>query len=458
VFLEPPLTLNGLPLRYFLQFYPSSFFLLTNVVILSLAFLGSLVAQLACHLSLLDDLFVIKLILKPLQSFWYWFKFKFFPPKAIPKSVKLKVTKAKQGQARKLLKLLMFAAAALPTVSTPDACYKSNAGHDNPAKVITSTANLSAFNLQELTKRLSTTNLFSVFKGLISSPVTPVLLDCGASACTSPHMESFEPGTLKPLKSPIMMEGVGGGVEITMQGLLAYHTLDDNGAPVTIKVPGYYAPHLKQSLFSPQIMFMTSSPHASVLLSGTTAVLQLMTTVSITLHLDLHSQLFYMPTFNNVQDAADKLVCNLQLTQDSNQNLSQGQQNHFCFHHALVHIGFSTIRMIGKMGWLGLKGQQLGDSSSAPPLCASCQYGKGHMRNTGSKTSTPTVPAEGAISKNVLHRGELVCMDHFTITEHGHLWHTKGQEHVDKWFHGGTIFVDVGSGKFVLKFQVSLCC
>ena len=139
-----------------------------------------------------------------------------------------------------------------------------------------------------------------------------------------------------------------------------------------------------------------------------------------------------MPTFLNIQGAADELVCNLQLTQDSNHNLSRGQKNLLHFHHALVHIGLSTIHKIGKMGWLGLKGQQLGDPSSAPPLCASCQYGKGHMHNTGAKTSTPTAKAEGAISKNVLHRGELVCMDHFTVTEHGPLWHTKGQEHVDK--------------------------
>ena len=47
-------------------------------------------------------------------------------------------------------------------------------------------------------------------------------------------------------------------------------------------------------------------------------------------------------------------------------------------------------------------------------------------------------------------------MDHFTVTEHGRLWHTRGQESDDKRFSGGTIFVDVATGRIELKFQTSL--
>jgi len=294
-----------------------------------------------------------------------------------------------------------------------------------------------------------------MFNGVLKTPVQPVLLDCGASACTSPDLEAFEPESLCTLRKPIMMQGVGGGVEITMQGILSYQTLDDNGNPLTIRVPGYYAPHLKQSLFSPQILFMTSLPNASVLLSGTTAVINFSKSVSLTLQLDLQSRLFYMPTFSNVQQAADELLCNLSLTQDSNQNLSRGQKTLLRFHHALCHIGFGTIRKIGKLGWLGTKGLQLGDPTTTP-IYASCQYGKGHKRNTGASTTTPTSKPEGAISKDALTRGDLVCMDHFVVTEHGRLWTSKGHEPSDKRFCGGTIFVDVASGRIELKFQISL--
>ena len=198
---------------------------------------------------------------------------------------------------------------------------------------------------------------------MISSKVTPILLDCGASACTIPDNDAFEEGTIKPLKTPIVMKGVGGGVEITMQGIIKYNTVDDNGAPLTLRVPGYYAPHLHQSLSSPQILFMTSHPEASITINGTKAVLNLPNNVTLTMHLDLHSRLFYMHHFHNIQEAADELVCNLQLTQDGNQNLSRGQKNLLRFHPALVHVGFSTIQKIGKFGWLGARGQQLGDPS-----------------------------------------------------------------------------------------------
>jgi len=162
-----------------------------------------------------------------------------------------------------------------------------------------------------------------------------------------------------------------------------------------------------------------------------------------------------MPTFSNVQQAADELLCNLSLTHESNQNLSRGQKTVLRFHHALCHIGFSTIRKLGKLGWWGTKGLQLGDPTTTP-ICASCQYGKGHKRNPGASTTTPTSKSEGAISKDALKRGDMVCMDHFVVTEHGRLWTSKGHEPSDRRFCGGTIFVDVASGWIELKFQISL--
>jgi len=201
---------------------------------------------------------------------------------------------------------------------------------------------------------------------------------------------------------------------------------------------------------------MTSHPKAYLKMTADSAVLHLADDIMLTLHLDLRSRLYYMPTFTNIQEAANEVVKSLQLTQDSNANLSRGQKNLLRFHHALCHIGFSTIRKIGKLGWLGPKGLQLGDTSTASPLCASCQYGKGHRRNSGSSTTTSLPQAEGAISKNNLSRGDLVCLDHFQVTEHGRLWHTRGHESADKRYCGGTIFVDVATGRIELKFQVSL--
>ena len=267
----------------------------------------------------------------------------------------------------------MVASANLPHIDKLETPYLSHSGSTNENKIITSTSHLSAFNLQELKARLTRSNLFSLFNGLVSCDVRPVLLDCGASACTSPHIDDFEPGTLTNLPKPIFMEGVGGGVQITQEGILRYNTIDDDGHPLLLRVPGFYAPHLKQCLFSPQTLFMTSEKQASLSLSGSSAVLQFPNKATLTLHLDLQSRLFYIPCFHDVQEAANELLANLQLTQDSNSNLTRGQKQLLRFHHALCHIGFSTIRKIGKLGWLGSKGLNLGDPSTPAPLCASCQ-------------------------------------------------------------------------------------
>ena len=380
--------------------------------------------------------------------FWTWYKF--HPPKYKPIP-----SKAIQKKARQHLKLLMLASAVIPSMGSVDKPYLSKQGNINPNKIITSTTNLCGYNLTELKSRLSKSPLFSLYKGLMNPEVRPVLMDCGASACTGSHLDDFVEGTLEDLETPIIMEGVGGGMEIKQQGIIQYHTIDDDGNPFILKVPGYYAPHIKQSLFSPQILFMTSQKHGSLTLTGTKATLNFPNGVSITLPLDIHSRLFYIPTFLKIQQTADELLYNLQLTQETNTNLSRTQKNLLRCHNALCHVGFSTLRKIGKLGWLGPKGSQFGESSTSP-LCSSCQYGKAHQRNTKAKTTTPNPASEGAISQNHLVRGSLVCMDHFVVTELGRLWSSRGQEMDSQKYNGGLILVDVASGKIVVKFQSSL--
>ena len=138
--------------------------------------------------------------------------------------------------------------------------------------------------------------------------------------------------------------------------------------------------------------------------------------------------MFYLSIFQNVSKAAEELVCSLELTHEKNQNLSQGQKNLLKFHHALIHIGFSTIRKIGKLGWLGTKGLQLGDPKVPSPLCASCQYGRGQRRNPEVKTQVSLPSKEKAISQECLNRGDRVHVDWFTVTEKGRLFSSQGCE------------------------------
>ena len=191
--------------------------------------------------------------------------------------------------------------------------------------------------------------MYSLYSSIVHSPVRPVLLDTGASACTSPHKDAFVPGTLHKLRTPITLQGIGGGMEITQNGLLYYETLDDNGELLHVNVDGFYAPHMKQSLFSPQVLFHDWERRGFLEVHFDRAVLHYRNQ-KVTLPLDLQSRLFYLSTFQNVSKAAEELVCSLELTHEKNQNLSQGQKNLLKFHHALIHIGFYTIRRIGKLG------------------------------------------------------------------------------------------------------------
>jgi hypothetical protein len=225
---------------------------------------------------------ILKWIPFGLLSFWTWFKF--FPPKTSklkkpvspvppPKPMSGKATKRKaRRRASQLLKLLMCAAAALPAMSGSTTDYHSKSDMPNPQKVISSTGTLSAYNLQSLRAKLTITDLFSCFNGLLTSKITPILLDCGASACTSPSLECFVKGTVTDLPKPILIEGIGGGVQIEKQGIVSYQTIDDMGGPLTLQAPAYYAPHIPVHLLSPQVLFMTSQKKGTLTLSGTTAL------------------------------------------------------------------------------------------------------------------------------------------------------------------------------------------
>jgi hypothetical protein len=152
---------------------------------------------------------------------------------------------------------------------------------------------------------------------------------------------------------------------------------------------------------------------------------------------------------------ADELANTINVTSDKNNNLTRAQKGLLRAHHALAHCGFSTILHITKLGWLGTPGLALSKLKEIP-LCGSCQYGKGHMLNPGTKTEIPNPNKEGAINKEKLTPGAQVSLDHFVVREPGRRFTSRGHEAEHNMFKGGTIFVDAGSGHIKLKFQVSL--
>jgi hypothetical protein len=103
----------------------------------------------------------------------------------------------------------------------------------------------------------------------------PLLMDCGASASTSPSLDDFESDTIRDLPKPIKMRGIGGTVEIRKAGILWYSTVDDLGNPLVIHTPGFYMPNLSQRLFSPQVFFHTGGKQGELTIQANRSILRM---------------------------------------------------------------------------------------------------------------------------------------------------------------------------------------
>ncbi len=169
-------------------------------------------------------------------------------------------------------------------------------------------------------------------------------MDTGASCCTLPSLQDFEPDTLKVLPSPQTMKGIGGNIEICQLGVLKFKTIDDNGLPFIIRCPRFYTPMLVTRLFSPKLFLATGEK------GGCNCAIRLKNCQTLTMPLNPSSKLFYANCLQYVQKQAAALANSLGLVHDPNRNLSRGQKSLLRWHHALVHVGFSTIRPIEKLG------------------------------------------------------------------------------------------------------------
>ena len=325
-------------------------------------------------------------------------------------------------------------------------------GSRAPTTFVLNTAKLKGTNLEAVKRNVQASqHLQPLDLPFLTS--FPILMDTEASCCTSPSIDDFEPGTIQDLPTVQRMKGIGGDIEIRQIGILNYKSVDDNGAPLTIRCPGFYTPTLETRLFSPQVFLSTGGSGGSYVVQHDRSTIRLKSGQTLTMFLDPSSKLFYAHCFHDVQRQADQLAQALGLAHDSNNNLSRGQKQILRWHHALVHVGFSTIRHVGKLGWLGTKGLALGDPKLDPPLCGSCQYGKGQKRSTKATKAIARPQAEGAITKDSLSPGDLVSMDHMIIRQHGRRLDSMGREALDKMYQAGTIFVDAASGRIKVKFQ-----
>ena len=81
------------------------------------------------------------------------------------------------------------------------------------------------------------------------------------------------------------------------------------------------------------------------------------------------------------------------------------------------------------------------------PKCASCQYGKQVRTVSGTKRTQGREHKIGALKQEKLEPGDCVAVDQFVVYQGGRLFTTSGNEKEEDRFKGGTIFVDMATGK-----------
>jgi hypothetical protein len=173
----------------------------------------------------------------------------------------------------KFLRHLIWCTAALPGVaSSTQAFNMQRTTSRTNISTVRDTSMLKGMNLQILLDKIQSSQQLSSLPGTAS---IPLLLDCEASAITSPSLEDFEPESLCDLPKPIKMRGIGGDVEIHQAGVLRYSTLDDSSNPMILQTPGFYMPDLNQRLFSPQVFFHTGGKGGELAIQANRSILRM---------------------------------------------------------------------------------------------------------------------------------------------------------------------------------------
>ena len=80
------------------------------------------------------------------------------------------------------------------------------------------------------------------------------------------------------------------------------------------------------------------------------------------------------------------------------------------------------------------------------PTCSTCEFAKAKHRPTATKQQLPVSSKTHALKWDQLYPGQRVSMDHFMVTERGHLYTSMGKTTSDLMYAGGCIFVEHATG------------
>jgi hypothetical protein len=283
----------------------------------------------------------------------------------------------------------------------------------------------------------------------------PIIADTGCSKASTFDIHDFD-GPVLPMPSPTRMQGIGNTIEVQGHGTIQWTVIDDDGKPQQIRTQGLYVPAMKFRLFSPQAYVKEPNSNCDGFrLNKDTASLSWNGGKSkFTIKYDVNSSLPIFRAYRDLIQSAETVAANLSVMDTLNHNLSPGQKDLLKWHHRLGHLGFQWIKWLARTGFLGNVGTRM--TACESPLCPACQLARAHKRPTGSKHEQKHANAGDQMKADVLFPGQAIATDQYQTRVPGRIPGSYGSTSPDSMYTGGTLFVDIATGRTWAYHQVSL--
>ena len=291
-----------------------------------------------------------------------------------------------------------------------------------------------------------------LFKGIFS-----FIVDTGCSCSCSPFKEDFE--TLMLLEKPITLNGVVGEVQCTHAGVIKVQTINTKGEVITLKTPGYYNPHQKVRLFSPQAHFwFETGRKGAMFLSWTKTTLNLPNQGILPIQLDSTTFMPLLSCFHDCDKVIKELanpITNPCVTDDNNPLLTRAQKELLKWHYKLNHVGFQHLHwLLRNFKIFGVTGVIGSGNDVITPLCSCCLTGGMQKLPTKGNIHTKVRECKSILKHEKTIPGALIFSDQFVSSEPGKHYNLRGQQLGNTGYRGGTVFYDAASSFISIHHQV----
>ena len=381
-------------------------------------------------------------------------------PKTLRRKRQLAERKRKKGMST--LRKTLLLAMALPTIHcTADRAFATTLQAYRDPTGLLMTHDMPAKDLLSLRARLMSLTSEQQYTGLDNSGTFPIVIDSGASACSTPERKDFVEGTYEIVKGR-NMSGIAQALPIVGRGLLRYEFVADDDKVLALETYGYHIPDLPIRLLSPQVHLRdgdTSPILIEYVMRADESRLVTADGRSITVPYNATTLLPIAYASLNLKASAETFVASFagHVTDETNQNLSARQKTLLRWHQKLNHVGYSQVRWLARQGYLGHAAKAVASVlDKEVPLCATCLHSKQERLKSGA-TKKQQVPEKiRALVRDAVAPGDLVAIDQYVHTTPGRIPTLQGGSPQGQRYVGGTIFVDMASGYVAVHHQLSL--